>query len=45
MAKGQSIKGEYLLIRRIDEILDLEIESYYKTIIIKKLINDWRGEE
>ena len=35
-------KEGYILIRKIDEVLDLEIDSYYKTIIIKKLINNWR---
>lgn len=43
--KENETKATFLLVRRIDEVLDLEIDSYYKTIIIKKLINNWREED
>lgn len=34
-----------LLIRKIDGICDSEIDSYYKIILIKKIINDWREDD
>ncbi len=43
--KMEEERKAILIIRRIDEVCDLDIDSYYKTIIIKKLINNWREED
>jgi len=34
-----------LLINEIDEVLNLDIDCYYQTIIIKELIREWRKPE
>ena len=33
---------EFLLIREIEDVLDLKIKDEYKRIIIRELINEWR---
>lgn len=35
---------EILLLGKIEEICNLNIKDYYKIILIKKLIDNWREE-
>jgi hypothetical protein len=38
----ENMAKEHLVINKIEEVCDADIENYYRVIVIRQIIKDWR---